>query len=602
VSLDTPAPPAPLCAVPQPPGSGVPAPCRLSLLAALTASAIELGIMRFNPFLPEGHAWTSALTNAFALALLLAPSLYFLLFRPLDRTVAACRRAEKALESGGEPGTAPLERFDWADEELLRPARRLSALRLTLFAALAVFCAEMLLMRLVPSLAEVHPWPLAAIDAAALVALVAPALYAFVFRPLGTAFEECRRASESLRRAKIASDRALRARGAELAAANERLAAEIEERRRVEDALRASEEIYRSLVETMNEGLCLVDPAGLISYVNEKLTIMMGYAKEEMIGRSPADFLDEEGRRLFAVQLAKRREGNREPYEITWLRKGGARVPTLVSPKALFDANSGFTGSFAVVTDVSELKRKEEKLVQWRKHLQLMSAQLMAAQEKERARIARELHDGLGQTLTAVKFLLEGIRLRASSGPLSAEESVELTIRKLQEAVEEVRSIGMALRPSILDDLGLVATIRWFCREFQATYPAIALEATVGFQEQDVPEPLKIVLFRILQEATNNVAKHSGARRAWVELRREDGSIWLEVGDDGIGFDVNAASTVPAEKRRLGLDSMRERVLLSGGRCWIEASQGKGTVIRATWSEEALARGEGSALDDLEVS
>jgi PAS domain S-box-containing protein len=380
-------------------------------------------------------------------------------------------------------------------------------------------------------------------------------------------------------------DREVKQRNAELSAANARLLQEVEERRRAEAKLRESEESYRLLVETMSDGFCMADENGVVTYANARMLEMMGHSRAEMVGSPSERFLDEAGQAVLREQFASRKRGANTAYEIAWIRKDGEKLHTLVSPKPLFDAEGRFKGSFAVITDVGDLKHTEETLLQWRRYLQLLSGQLMTAQEQERTRIARELHDGIGQTLTAVKFLIESASSRPAADPAAwPPEPLKLAVSKLKEAVEEVRKIGMALRPATLDDLGILATTTWFCREFQATYPDIELQPDFQVEETDVPDYLKIVVFRVLQEALHNVAKHSRANYVDVRLKKTGDVLELTVEDNGVGFEVEPVLALKSEERRLGLDSMRERTQLTGGRFWIVSAPGEGTAVRASWS------------------
>ena len=165
-----------------------------------------------------------------------------------------------------------------------------------------------------------------------------------------------------------------------------------------------------------------------------------------------------------------------------------------------------------------------------------------------------------------------------------ATRQLQSAVPMIQGIVEEVRRISMGLRPSTIDDLGLVATISWHCREFQASYPGIRVETRIEVTEEDIPMPLKIVAYRILQEALNNVAKHSEAQRVAVALRLADGSLELTVRDSGRGFDANTESGAADPVETFGLRSMRERALLSGGGLSLESSPGAGTLVRAAWS------------------
>ena len=159
-------------------------------------------------------------------------------------------------------------------------------------------------------------------------------------------------------------------------------------------------------------------------------------------------------------------------------------------------------------------------------------------------------------------------------------------ISKLQDAIEEVRRISMDLRPSILDDLGILATLGWFCREFQSVYRGIRVELRIEVQEADIPVPLKVVIFRIVQEALNNVAKYSGTDTVQIGLKKTSHAIELDIADNGIGFDLSEI----AAKRGVGLGgtglvSMRERAEYSGGHFTLKSNKGQGTCIRILWED-----------------
>ncbi|MGA2226588.1 MAG: ATP-binding protein, partial [Syntrophobacteraceae bacterium] len=156
----------------------------------------------------------------------------------------------------------------------------------------------------------------------------------------------------------------------------------------------------------------------------------------------------------------------------------------------------------------------------------------------------------------------------------------------IQDAIVEVRNIYTGLRPTILDDLGIIATIEWFCREFRAAFPNLRVETVTMIKEEDVPETLKIVIFRIIQEALNNAARHSQAE--WVNLSLVSGQrgVNLTIEDNGIGFDVKALAQ-DKELEGMGLAGMKERAELSGGTLFVESTTGHGTRIHATWDIQA---------------
>ena len=230
--------------------------------------------------------------------------------------------------------------------------------------------------------------------------------------------------------------------------------------------------------------------------------------------------------------------------------------------------------------EIADHHATEAALQSSEEQLRHLSSLRLSAQEEERRAIALELHDGIGQSLSAIKFKIE-----TTMGKLGEKESSNLqnalgsVVSMIQESVEEIRRICANLRPSMLDDLGVVATISWFFREFQKIYPGIHLEKEIRIEETDVPEALKTAVFRILQEGLNNIAKHSQANRVLASLRKEDGWLKMEIEDNGRGFDVTAALSAEKPAKGLGLGSMKERALLSGGSFEIESSLGHGARI-----------------------
>ncbi len=234
--------------------------------------------------------------------------------------------------------------------------------------------------------------------------------------------------------------------------------------------------------------------------------------------------------------------------------------------------------------EIEERERAEEELRNSDRELRLLSARLLTAQEDERRRISRELHDTIGQSLSAVKFTVENVLQEISEeGSGKGVQRLESAIRMVQGAVEEVRRIQKNLRPPTLDDLGLLATISWFCREFEGVYSGIRIDREIDLEEEHVPDPLKIVLYRVMQEALNNVAKHSRTRAVRLALRKNAGRIEIEIRDKGVGFDPKEVFSRKESERGLGLFSMKERTELSEGRFSIEAAKEVGTTILASW-------------------
>ncbi len=226
--------------------------------------------------------------------------------------------------------------------------------------------------------------------------------------------------------------------------------------------------------------------------------------------------------------------------------------------------------------DIEERKQAEDKLKDSENRLRYLSSELMTAQEKERKRIAGELHDSVAASLGAIIFSIEKTRGQMEHDE-KAKAGLSDLISMIQQVSVETRRIMAALRPSVLDDLGIVPAINWFCREFQKTYSSISIERLIDIEEDHIPDSLRTPIFRICQEALNNIAKHSKASLVNLYLQKRTGTIELTIRDNGLGFSPDTA------KRGLGLSTMKERTELAGGTCTIESVKGAGTTIRCSW-------------------
>jgi PAS domain S-box-containing protein len=226
--------------------------------------------------------------------------------------------------------------------------------------------------------------------------------------------------------------------------------------------------------------------------------------------------------------------------------------------------------------EIVQRKRLEATLRESENQVRFFASQCLTAQESERKRIAGELHDSISASLAATKFGIERASEEMKRGHGDPESLKNLAI-SLTGIINEVRRIMADLRPSILDDLGILAALNWFCREYQKTYSHISVEKQIGIEEQEVPDSLKTPIFRISQEAMNNSSKHSQASLVRLSLQKEDSKILLIIQDNGQGFNPQTA------RKGLGLSSVRERAHLSGGDCIIESAEGAGTTVRCSW-------------------
>jgi signal transduction histidine kinase len=250
-----------------------------------------------------------------------------------------------------------------------------------------------------------------------------------------------------------------------------------------------------------------------------------------------------------------------------------------------------FSGMGVFMSLVAEFYRRARQRAQESSEaLRDLSSKLLSAQEDERRRVALEIHDTIGTCLSAVIFKVEDVTSHMGDADSGATKSLKTLVPIVQECMEECRRIQMDLRPSILDDLGLLPTLSWFCRRFQTVYSRIRVEQEIEIEEGNVPPPLKIAAFRIIQEAMNNTAKHSHADLVRLSLRKLDDRIELVLQDNGQGFNLEKVVSRESTKKGLGLSSMKERTELSGASFAMDSAIGKGTIIRASWSIQPVFR------------
>ncbi|HEY4968743.1 MAG TPA: ATP-binding protein [Steroidobacteraceae bacterium] len=232
--------------------------------------------------------------------------------------------------------------------------------------------------------------------------------------------------------------------------------------------------------------------------------------------------------------------------------------------------------------EVARRERAEEDLRASRNNLALLSEQLIQAQEVERRRIAVELHDSVGQSLSAIKYTLERAIIMMQRPDLGSAESVlTLAVQRIHETADSIRAISMNLRPQMLDNLGAASATSWFCRGFAEVYPMLHVRTEISAQNDEIPKRISTHLFRCVQELLNNAAKHAQAKTVWIELKREGAALSLEVRDDGVGITDEALD--PARLHGSGIRNLRERAEMTGGRFSLSTVDRCGTAARIEW-------------------
>lgn len=387
---------------------------------------------------------------------------------------------------------------------------------------------------------------------------------------------------------------------------------DITEHKKAEDLLRWERDRAQMYLDIVGVILIIIDADQTVSLINRKGSEVLGYADEEIIGKNWFDnFIPKRDREQTKKEFEKLLEGNIEifiQFENSVLTKKGEERIIAWHNTVLRDDAGNIIGTLSSGEDITLQKRAEELLKKAHEELEKrisdrtaqvhsLSAKLLGAHEDERKRIGQELHDGLAQNLSAIKIWVESALVQMDThNPNRASKLLKSVVPLAQGAVEDVRRISRNLRPSILDDFGILATISWLCNEFKTIYPHISIEEQINIKDSDVPDPLKIIVFRILQEALNNVVRHSQAKHVQISLKRSKGKIELKIHDDGVGFDVEQILSGNHIMEGLGLGSMRERAELSEGRLSIESKRGAGTTIRSLWSVEGVKKQIGPHL------
>jgi signal transduction histidine kinase len=237
-----------------------------------------------------------------------------------------------------------------------------------------------------------------------------------------------------------------------------------------------------------------------------------------------------------------------------------------------------------LVSALEQQRDTEEGLRSSVADLKLLSSRLLVLQEDEKKHLASELHESISQTLSTLKFRIEHILSHGQVGDAEMTADIQRKVLPtIQGAIDDVRNIYMDLRPTLLDDLGLTATLNWLSVEFRKKNPQIHVVSDIAMEENDIPEPLKIVIFRVVQEALNNIAQHSRARVARYSLDRKSDTLELVVEDDGTGIDMKKTQPGDASREGTGLSSMRARVEQTKGSFQFENGKAAGVLIRASW-------------------
>ena len=309
------------------------------------------------------------------------------------------------------------------------------------------------------------------------------------------------------------------------------------------------------------------DTDGRYSLVNSRFEELLGIGGQDVFGKTDHDLFPAEiADRMRAADIEILSTRRSSQVEEAVPREDG--VHTYLTVKfPLYDEQGEATGVSGIATDITELKKVQDKL-------RLLSASIMDGQEKERTAIARELHDELGQVLTALRMDSAWLLKRLKEVDPAASERAQAMCSLVDKTIDDVRNIALRLRPGVLDDLGLIAALEWFAADFEKRTEIVCFFRHINVQKVD--NIVATAVYRIVQEALTNVARHASATRVDVAIMRKGRRLILTVADNGIGFEVGGID----ESRALGIAGMRERANLAGGSLDITSRPGKGARMQ----------------------
>jgi len=354
---------------------------------------------------------------------------------------------------------------------------------------------------------------------------------------------------------------------------------DITDLKQAEEAVRKSEARYRELVQNANSVILRRDTRGNITFFNEFAQSFFGYNEDEILGENVIGTIvpetDSAGRNLAAmirdIGLHPERYASNENEN---MRRNGDRVWIAWTNKAIRDEDGNIVEILCVGNDITERKEVELELKESRRQLRNLSAYLQSAREQERTTIAREIHDELGQVLTALKMDLSWLNKKLPKDPKALLEKTVSMTELIDTTIQSVKRISSELRPGLLDDLGLTAAMEWMAEEFRDR-TGIKCELSVDPEEIILDEDVATAIFRIFQETLTNTTRHANATQVKVILEKKAGTLLLTVTDNGKGITEKQI----LEPESFGLIGMRERAYYLAGEFNIRGIRGKGTEV-----------------------
>lgn len=364
----------------------------------------------------------------------------------------------------------------------------------------------------------------------------------------------------------------------ELAGINAALQQEVQERQRIADTLRCNERQLQAIIDGANLGILMTDAQGFVVRANPCLQTMLGYTAAELSRRTVFDLLHpaEKTKAVRHMRAARRGDYHHYTRDSRMVRQDGTVVWVRAHVSALRYDREAVVGSVGLIEDVTAAHVAREQVGQYQQQLRDMTMALALAEERERARIAAVLHDGIGHLLAAAKMKLN--LLGGGAGDPDAQRAVVAISAYLDEAMQGTRSLSMELSPPMLHELGLCAALEWLCEHTQVRYGLkVVMNRHSGCRR--IQAEVGMLLYRMVQELILNAAKHAQATTVQVSITCARRQVTIEVGDDGAGFDAARPPSLPGRGHGFGLLNIRERLHYLGGSLTVRSAPGRGCTV-----------------------
>jgi two-component system NarL family sensor kinase len=329
----------------------------------------------------------------------------------------------------------------------------------------------------------------------------------------------------------------------------------------------------------------VVDESGRLIEATSGAASMLGFGRAELRGRSLHDLVADGWGWVVQNALLRLTSGAVDAFDLMLRGRSGRRTLVQMIPRPMTAAAAEGRGMQFLMVWLEQRRNAEPvPMSAPEAELHRLAYGLLRSHEAERSRVASELHDGVAPLVIMAKFMVEDALARLARG--AQREAIDLlngSVTRLREALTDVRRISTDLRPSSLDDLGLLPTLQWYCRSVTEAYRTLHVATYLPLEEAAIPDALKVEIFRIVQEALSNVVRHARATEAKVTLEIVDDRLQLKVEDNGVGFEVEPLLRGAGPLLGVGLHSIRRRIDATHGAMLLDSAPWRGTLVGASW-------------------